>query len=173
MRAILAAAGVCLTLAACAPPQAKEYDYPAWGFGVSFQAPPKETDTPASADGSTPRKMVLESNAYGLDFAIQAMDISQVSVIPDQVISNALENEAANLNGTMASQNDVSTAGNPGIQGTINRTGQPPMVMRAYVIGSTLYTLAIVSARGASDPAVQAYLNSFHAIPTAPTQSGG
>lgn len=163
----LAAAGLVLGLAACQPPL-KEYAYPAWGFAASFPASPKVTDQPASADGTSPHSLIVETTVAGRDFAATAADASASDKTPDQILADAPPLVAKGLGGEVTSTTYVATGGVTGREVRFSKDGKPFMVMREYVAQGHLYEIGATSILSLDDPAVKAFLNSFKLIPVSP-----
>jgi hypothetical protein len=153
-------------IAACkpAPLPVKEYVYPSWGFKASFQTPPAITDQPASADGSTPHNFLAEAHTHDYDFVVTAFD---VSAQPDiDTLSDDLGSRLAKyVGGQVAGKTYVATFENlMGREIQISKDGKPFATMRVFVAGDRFYQVVAVSNFGPSDPAVDDFLYSFHAL---------
>jgi len=170
---ILAAtlAAVCLGACKAPPPATKEYAYPAWGFRISFQSPPKVTDAPAQPDG-TPRSFNAEADGGGRDFAINANDAPDNGKTIDALADSAAELIAKELKAeTTIKTYAATTEGVMGRQFDVTDGGRPVARVRVFLAGGRFYVLAAKSAYGLEDPAVDDFLYSFHASSAAATNA--
>lgn len=157
--ALLALAG--FALADCAP-KPKEYVYPAWGFGVSFTAPPAVTDIPASADGQSPHEFRVELTKDGHDLTVEAIDSAGSTQTDEQVLEHAPQAIADGMGGDLTSQTPITQGGVPGRELHIDRQGQTTLVIRLFSANHHLYQVAAQSQNGPKDAAAKAFLDSFH-----------
>jgi len=168
MRALPAAAVIltALAIAACRPAhlRVKEYVYPAWGFKASFQTPPVIKDEPASADGSTPHNFLAEAHTHNHDFAVTACDCFGHTDL--DALSNDLGSRlATGMGGQMEGKTYVATFEDlMGREIQFNKDGKPYATVRVFQAGGRSYQVLAVSNYGPSDPAVDDFLYSFHAI---------
>lgn len=161
--AVLAA----LAVAACGPGpiRVKEYDYPAWGFKASFQAPPAITEEPASADGKTPHNILAEAHSHNHDFVVTACECPQLPTDLDALSDYLGQHFAKGVGGEVASTTYVATFEDlMGREIRINKDGKPFATIRAFVAGGRSYQVIAVSNYGPSDPAVNDFLYSFHVL---------
>ena len=165
MRGPVLALGAFMWLAASAAAEAKEYRYPAWGFAVSFRTPPKQTDTPASANGSTARTMLLESIDAGRDQLVNVIDGSASTKSDEQALADAPGTLARSVSGVIGPMTYVATTGGVvGREFRLARPGQPAARVRVFVAGKKLYEIISQSTLGPDDPSVTQFLNSFRLI---------
>jgi hypothetical protein len=164
---ILPLVALALCLGACRQ-RVKEYDYPAWGFRISFASPPEVEDKAALPDG-TPHSFTADLDSGVRDFAIEANDAPgtrDIDQLVDAMIPLMLKGipkgevtshtYAATIEGLMGRQLDISVGGKP-----IYR-------VHVFLAGGRLYTIVAKSALGVDDPAVDQFLYSFHTLPGAP-----
>jgi hypothetical protein len=169
MRALPAAMAIlaALTLAACGPAhlRVKAYAYPAWGFKASFQRPPEIKEEPAAADGSTPHNFLAEAHTHNHDFFVAAFDApgdnKGVDAFADSVGPAFAKAVGGEARGTtyVATFEDLM-----GREIPIDKDGKPFATMRVFQAGGRYYEVGAVSNYGPSDPAVNDFLYSFHAI---------
>ncbi len=156
-----------LILSACGP-KAVEHVYPAWGFAVSFPNPPKETETPASPDGSQPHNFLAEDGVGGHDFAAAVSDISNTDKTTEQILDDVPPAVAASLGGTVGTTTYVSTAlpSGPvtGHEVRVVKDGKTIMVMRVFVANGRLYQVGGSSLLGPDDATTKQFLDSFRLI---------
>jgi hypothetical protein len=149
----------------CAPaPAPKEYAYPTWGFAVSFRGPPKETDSPAAADGSTVHTLLVESALGGRDDVVNVIDGSGSTKSEDQAVSDAPASLARALGGTLGPLTYAATGKVMGREFLLNRRGRPPARVRIFVASKHLYEIIAQSPRGPDDPETTAFLTSFRLL---------
>jgi hypothetical protein len=159
MAAIAAAA---LALASCAPKPLKEYSYPAWGFAVSYRAPPTVSDTPASAKDGTPRTFHVEGQESGRDFVVDVEDAANANQTPAQMIAAVPDAIVASSGGTIVAHSNVTLGGVTGNDVTIDRgAGAPAMRVRVFYANTKLYQINAQSSKGADDKEVTDFFNSF------------
>jgi hypothetical protein len=158
-------AAAVLALAACRPPaaQIKRYDYPAWGFRISFPAPPQVTDKPAQPDG-TPHSLLLEADGGGRDFAIDANDAPGETRSIDTLSDGVAQLMTADIPAKPTIKTYAATAeGLMGREFELEENGRPMARVRVFLAGGRFYTLVAKSVFGVDDPAVDDFLTSFHA----------
>ena len=160
---------ICLAaigLAACqpSPPAMRRYDYPELGFSISFPAPPKVTDQPATAAGA-PHTVLVEADAGGRDFAISIAEGTNPGTDIDQVTTEAAVEMTRAAGGEASVRTYAATAeGVMGRELTFTRSGRPVAKARLYLEGGRFYVLAAKSLLGTDDPAVDDFLTSFRLI---------
>jgi hypothetical protein len=169
--AMVALAG--LALAACSKPKPKEYDYPAWNFGASFEGAPKVTDTPASKDGTSPHNLLVESNVGGHDFSVNVTDASSASTTPDEMLNATPDALAKGMGIDVGATTYAATGTVMGREVRFDKEGKPVMLMRVFVAGNYLYEISANSTKGVTDPASKAFLTSFHLITPPPPPTSG
>src|SRR5271169_812801 len=76
-------------VAACSqqPPKPTAYVNSQWGFGATFPAPPKVTETAASATQA--HSVLVESNVDGRDFAVNVIDATGADGAPSEILDRA------------------------------------------------------------------------------------
>jgi hypothetical protein len=167
MRALPAAAVVltALVLSACRPAHlpVKEYVYPAWGFKASFQTAPVTKDEPGA--GSSPHNFLAEAHTHDYDFVVTAFDAPDGRPDLDTFADGVGPSLAKAMGGEAQVKTYVATFENlMGRQIQIDKDGKPFATMRVFQTGGRLYEVLAVSNLGPSDPAVDDFLYSFHAI---------
>src|ERR1700722_14959861 len=161
---------VVLTLAmsaawACRPvPPLKEYAYPSWGFAVSFRGAPKETDYPASADGTKAHTFLVESALAGRDELVNVIDGSGSSKSEDQALSDAPATLASSVGGTLGPITYAATGKVIGREFLLNRQGRPPARVRVFVANKHLYEIIAQSPLGPDDREIADFLASFRLL---------
>jgi hypothetical protein len=154
-----------LAASACAsPPPFKEYTYPAWGFAVSFRGPPKETDYPASADGSKAHTFLVESSLAGRDDLVNVIDGSGSSKSEDQALSDAPAGLARFVGGTLGPITYAAIGKVVGREFLLNRPGRPAARVRVFVANRRLYQIIAQSSLGPDDPEAMSFLASFRLL---------
>jgi hypothetical protein len=175
MRNLAIPAAVMLLLAACGGPPPKQYDYPAWGFSAEFTAPPKVTETPASADGAQPHALVVTEEDGANDFAISAADATRPDKTIDQITEEAAPLVAKTVGGEVGPMTDVATVQTSnqamGREVSITKGGKPFVTLRIYLANGVFYELAGRTVLGPDDPAAKAFLDSFKILPPAPAKT--
>ena len=156
---------VVLAASACkSPPPLKEYVYPSWGFAVSFRAPPKETDYPASADGTSAHTFLVESSLAGRDVLVNVIDGSGSPKSDDQALSDAPAALARYVGGTLGPLTYAATGKVMGREFLLNRPGRPAARVRVFVANKHLYEIIAQSALGPDDPETSDFLASFRLL---------
>jgi len=149
----------------CAPaPAPKEYAYPSWGFAVSFRGPPKETDSPAAADGTTVHTLLVESNRAGRDDLVNVIDGSRSTKPEDQALADAPATLAGALGGTIELLTYAASGGAMGREFRLNRPGRPAARVRIFVANKHLYEIIAQSKLGPDDPESARFLASFRLL---------
>jgi hypothetical protein len=169
MRAFLATAAVLTAFAivACRPAhlRVKEYVYPAWGFKASFQTPPETKEEPAAADGSTLHNFLAEAHTHNHDFFVAAFDVRRDNPGVDAFADSVGPAFAKAIGGEAEGHTYVATFEDlMGREIPIDKDGKPFATMRVFQAGGRYYEVVAVSNYGPSDPAVNDFLYSFHAI---------
>jgi hypothetical protein len=150
--------------AACSspPPKPTAYVNAQWGFGATFPGPPKVTETAASATQA--HSVLAEASVGALDFGVTVIDAAGADGEPSEILDRAQQAMA------QAQDLDVGTTG-PVMSGDItgrevrfDKDGKPAMLARFFMINSRLYEVDANSTNGPSDPAVKAFLDSFHLV---------
>jgi hypothetical protein len=162
------------SLASCAPPP-KEYDYPAWGFAASFEAPPKVIDTPASADASRPHTLSVEVDRGLRDFVVFVIEAPTSTRSIDQFTDAAAPIIARTMGGEVGPMTYVATVQLTnqamGREVQITKAGRPFAVLRVYQAGGRFYEIGASSKLGPGDPAAGAFLDSFKILGGAPASN--
>ncbi len=164
--ALLALAG--FALADCAP-KPKEYVYPAWGFAVSFTAPPAATNIPDQ------HEFRVELTKDGRDLTVEATDATGSTQTDEQVLDLAPQAIANGMGGDLTSQTPITQGGAAGRELHIDRQGENTLVIRLFSANHHMYQVAAQSQNGPTDKAAKAFLDSFRlttpptpAVPAAP-----
>ena len=167
---LVAAALAAVWLGACKLPRPpmKSYDYPALGFSVSFPAPPKLSNDPASADGS-PASVTVESGDGARDFAISITNAPDPSEDIDAATTASAAAMAKGLGAEPGVRTYAATAeGVMGREFVLSKNGRAAAKVRLFLAGGRFYVLAGKSLAGVDDPAVDDFLSSFHVTATPP-----
>ncbi len=150
---------------ACTPaPPLKEYAYPAWGFAVSLRGPPKVTDMPAAADGSTVHTLLVEASVAGRDNLVNVIDGSGSTKSEDQALSDAPATLASAVSGAIGPITYATTGQTIGREFLLSRQGRPPARVQIFVANKHLYELIAQSDRGPTDPETTNFLASFRLL---------
>ena len=151
-----------LALSACSKPQPKEYDYPAWGFGVSFPGAPTVTETPASA--TAPHSMQAEATQDGVDLVAIAMD-SQAAGKSDQDLLAAVPDEMVRGSGGTVKALVKATSGTlVGSDITIDHGADPTERARVFVLNGRVYQVITQTPQDADATTATKFLDSFHLL---------
>jgi hypothetical protein len=164
LRIIGLAASVAALCGCQAPPAFKEYPYRAWGFAVSFRAPPKETDIPASADGTKAHTFLVESGTAGRDELVDVIDGSRSTKSEAQALSDAPATLAQAVGGTLGPITYAASGKAIGREFLLNRLGQPASRVRVFVANRKLYEVIVQSPLGPDDSETTAFLDSFRLL---------
>jgi hypothetical protein len=168
----LTVGALALLLAGCGGgPPAKYYYYPAWGFSVALNAPPKVTETPAGADGS-PHNLTLIEDAGADDFAVYVADVGQPNKNIDQIADIAAPAVAKAIGAEVGPTTYVATVQTQnqamGREISLTKAGHPFAKLRVYLVGNRFYQLAGRTTFGPDDAATKAFLDSFTILSSAP-----
>ncbi len=170
MRAFLAVS-LAFVLVACKPPSppTKEYAYPAWGFRISFPAPPVATPQPASPDGASPSSYTLESQQDGRDFKVWAADVARTGMSLDDLAKSASGFISKQMASTASAPTYAATSeGVMGREYQLTKDGKWAATLRVFLVGGRFYEVIGSSKYGQGDPALQDFLISFHTLGGAP-----
>jgi hypothetical protein len=150
--------------AACSGPAPKPTPYAntAWGFGATFQAPPKVSETAASA--TTAHSILVEANAGGDDFMVNVIDATTATADPDTILNNDPQVRAQAMDVDVGSVTNTTVGDINGHEARFDKDGKPVMLMRVFYINGRLYEVSANSEKGPTDPAVKAFLDSFHLV---------
>ncbi|HEY3799493.1 MAG TPA: hypothetical protein VGL58_14165 [Caulobacteraceae bacterium] len=146
-------------LAACSHPTPTPYTNTDWGFSATFQAPPKVTETKASATAS--HSLLVDSSAFGDDFSVNVVDAGGPTSSADQVLNAAPNALSQSMGIDVGAVTYVATQGVTGREVRFDRSERPVMLMRIYFAGGKLYEVSADAAKGVTDPAAKAFLDSF------------
>lgn len=163
--AIVMCACVAALVACQTPPPAKEYVYPAWGFAVSFRVPPKVTDIPASADGSSPHSFLVEHSTEGRDELVNVVDGSNSPKSEQQALDDAPANLARLVKGTLGPLTYAATGKVIGREFLLTRSDKTVAKARVFVFHKHLFEIIAVSGLGPDDPESERFLDSFRLLP--------
>ena len=164
MRAVVAAglAVSLLALAGCSskPAQWKVYDYPAWGFGVSFKTPPTVTETPASAQST--HSFQAEAQQGEIDLVVIAEDSQAAGKTDAQILADIPDEMVSAAQGTYKSSGNVTVGKAAGRDLVIDRGANPTEHARVFVVNGRVYQVITQTPPG-DDPAdANKFLESFH-----------
>ena len=158
-------AGVALfALASCAKPTFKEYAYPNLNFAATFQGPPKLTVTAPSKDGSTPESTLVDSDAFGLDFAVNVIDASSATESTDEMLDAAPDAVAQARGMDVGPRANTSVGRINGREVRFDKDGKPVMLMRFFFASDKFYEVNAYSSKGLADPRVKQFLDSFRLL---------
>lgn len=149
-------------LAACSVPPLKEYAYPAWGFAISFRAPPTVVDTPASASG--PHRLVATLTDAGRAYDLSVTDASASAKSDDAVLGELPQSMAQGVGGTLGPITYVATGAVVGREFKVDKPGQATARVRIFVSHRRLYEIVAQSTLGPDDPEVTTFLASFRLL---------
>jgi hypothetical protein len=149
--------------AACSqPPKPTAYANPQWGFGATFPGPPKVTETAASATQA--HSVLVEANVDGRDFAVNVLDATGAEGAPSEILDRAQQVLAQSQELDVGSNTPVTLGDITGREVRFDKDGNPVMLARLFMINGRLYEVNANSAKGTTDPAVKAFLDSFHLV---------
>jgi hypothetical protein len=162
MRAYTAAAltASLLSLAACSQPQPKVYNYPAWGFSVTFKTPPKVTETASTAD--SPHSIQAEATQDDVDLVVIALDSQTQGKSDEQLLAEVPDEMVRGANGTVKSQVNITLGKVAGRDLTIDRGADPTERARVFVVKGRIYQVVTQTPQGTEDTEATQFLNSFH-----------
>ena len=161
---IVAAGLAIVALASCSKPTFKEYAYPDLNFAATFQAPPKVTASPAAKDGSTPASTLVDSDAFGLDFAVNVIDASSATESTDEMLDAAPDAVAQARGMDVGPRANTAVGRINGREVRFDKDGKPVMLMRFFFASDKFYEVNAYSSKGLADPRVKAFLNSFRLL---------
>lgn len=181
LAAVIAAASL---VASCGlTPPMTTYAYPKYGFSVDFPAAPTVDDTTNPQTGV--HITALDSQSLGRDFAITVTEVDPTRDI-DELVDAASQPMAQAVGGEVTYRTPCATAeGALGRELVISKNGHRAVRARYYLSGARFYILTAESAAGLNpvaestdadpsadspkdeDPAVTAFLTSFHLLPAA------
>jgi hypothetical protein len=157
-------AGALAALAACSVPPLKEYAYPAWGFAISFRAPPTVTDIPASPDGARPHKMVATLTDAGRAYDLSVTDVSVSTKSDDVFLGEIPRSMAEGVGGALGPVTYVAAGQIVGREFKVDKPGQATARTRVFVTHRRLYEIVAQSTLGPDDPEVTTFLDSFRLL---------
>jgi len=161
---IVAAGLAIFALGSCSKPTFKEYYYPDLNFAATFQAPPKVTVTPAAKDGATPASTLVDSDAFGLDFAVNVIDASSATESTDEMLDAAPDAVAQARSMDVGPRTYAAVGRINGREVRFDKDGKPVMLMRFFFASDKFYEVNAYSSKGLTDPRVKAFLNSFRLL---------
>jgi hypothetical protein len=162
VRSGLVAGFTALGLASCTATPLKDYGYPIWGFRASYPAPPKITDTPAAADGSSAHTFVAEAVTGGRDFGVSVNDASGSTKDVDALSDVLIPMMTKGFDAVAGTKSYVATAdGVLGREVLFRKNGRPYIDVRMFLANDKLYVVTASSDFGMDDPALKAFLISF------------
>src|SRR5215469_964058 len=161
---VIAALALAAALSACSQPQFKEYAYPDLNFAATFQAPPKLTATPAASDGSTPASTMVDSDAFGLEFAVNVIDASSATESTDEMLDAAPDAVAQARSVDVGPRTNITIGHINGREVRFDKDGKPVMLMRFFFASDKFYEINAYSSKGPTDPRVKAFLDSFRLL---------
>jgi hypothetical protein len=157
-----AAGLMALGLASCAPAPMRDYAYPVWGFSASYPAPPKLTDTPAAADGSSARTFVAETVSGGRDFGVSVNDATGSTKDIDALTDALIPMMTKGFDAVAGAKAYAATAeGALGREVLFSKNGRPYMDVRMFLANDRFYVVTASSNFGMDDPALKAFMASF------------
>jgi len=151
-------------LVACSKPTFKEYAYPDLNFAATFQAPPKVTVSPASKDGATPASTLVDSDAFGLDFAVNVIDASSATESTDEMLDAAPDAVGQARGMDVGPRTHAAVGRINGREVRFDKDGKPVMLMRFFFASDKFYEVNAYSTKGLTDPRVRAFLDSFRLL---------
>jgi hypothetical protein len=151
-----------LALTACSKPQWKEYDYPAWGFGISFQAQPAVTDTPATAD--SPHSFQAEATQDGVDLVVIAMDSQAAGKSDKDLLADIPDEMVRGSGGTVKSLVNATAGTLAGREITIDHGSDPLERARVFVLNGRVYQVITQTPSDADAATATKFLDSFHPL---------
>ena len=151
-----------LALTACSKPQWKEYDYPAWGFGISFQAQPAVTDTPATAN--SPHSFQAEATQDGVDLVVIAMDSQAAGKSDKDLLADIPDEMVRGSGGTVKSLVNATAGTLAGREITIDHGSDPLERARVFVLNGRVYQVITQTPSDADAATATKFLDSFHPL---------
>jgi hypothetical protein len=151
-----------LALTACSKPQWKEYDYPAWGFGVSFQAQPTDTETPGTA--TAPHSFQAEATQDGVDLVVVAIDSQAAGKSDQDLLADIPDEMVRGSGGTVKSLVNTTAGKLAGREITIDHGSDPLERARVFVLNGRVYQVITQTPSDADAAIATKFLDSFHLL---------
>jgi hypothetical protein len=153
-------------VAACsAPPKPTAYVNSQWGFAATFPDRPKVTETAASATQA--HALLVEANVGDSDFAVNVIDAAGAEGAPSEILDRTQQARAQSQDLEVGTSTPVPLGDITGREVRYDKDGTPAMLSHLFMINGRLYEVNATSAKGPTDPAVKAFLDSFHLVATA------
>lgn len=150
-----------LALSACSKPQWKEYDYPAFGFGVSFQTQPTVTETPSTP--TTPHSVQAEATQEGVNLVAIAIDPQTTGKSDADVLAGIPDQMVRGSQGTVKSNAPVSAGQLAGREIVIDH-GDTTERARVFVLNGRIYQIVARAPSDDEGTVATTFLNSFHLL---------
>jgi len=151
-----------LALAACSKPQWKEYDNPAWGFGVSFQGQPTITETPASA--TVPHSVQAELSQDGIDLVVIAIDSQAAGKSDQDLLADIPDEMVRGSGGTVKALVNTNLGTLVGRDITIDHGSDPTERARVFVLHGRVYQVITQTPQDGDATVAPKFLDSFHLL---------
>ncbi len=151
-----------LALTACSKPQWKEYDYPAWGFGVSFQAQPAVTDTPGTAN--TPHSFQAQATQDGVNLVVIAIDSQAAGKSDQDLLADIPDEMVRGSEGTVKSLVNATSGKLVGRDITIDHGADPTERARVFVLNGRVYQVITQTPQDSDAATATKFLDSFHLL---------
>jgi hypothetical protein len=151
-----------LALTACSKPQWKEYDYPAWGFGVSFQAQPAVTDTPAAA--GAPHSFQAQATQDGVNLVVIAIDSQAAGKSDQDLLADIPDEMVRGSGGTVKSLVNATAGKLAGREITIDHGSDPTERARVFVLNGRVYQVITQTPQDSDAATATKFLDSFHLL---------
>jgi hypothetical protein len=183
LKLAIAVASASLAASCGLAPPMTTYPFPKYAFTADFPSAPTETDTTDPRNGAP--IAVIDSKSLGRDFSVTVTQVDPKRDI-DEIVEDAAQSTVRIVGGEITYRTYASTAeGVLGRELVISKDGRRAVRARYYRSGDRLYILSARSVMGANptaeatgedhttesgaddDPAVKAFLTSFHATPAA------
>jgi hypothetical protein len=150
-----------LALAACSAPQWKAYNYPAWGFTVSFKTPPAVTETASTA--TSPHSIQAEATQDGVHLVVIAIDSQAEGKSDQQLLADIPEDMVRSSGGTVRSSVNATADKVAGREITIDHGADPAERARVFVVKGRVYQVVTQTPDGSDNTTDAAqFLDSFH-----------
>jgi len=151
-----------LALTACSKAPWKAYDYPAFGFGVSFQTQPTVTETASTA--TTPHSIQAEATQDNVHLVAIAIDSQTTGKSDADVLAGIPDQMVRESQGTVKSNTSVTAGKLAGREIVIDHGSDPLERARVFVLNGRIYQL-VTQTPSDEDPAVaKTFLDSFHLL---------
>ena len=145
-----------LAAASCSKPaQPTPYTNAQWGFGVTFPAAPKVTETPGG-NGQT-HSLLAEARSGDDDFAVVVYDAGNSDEAPSAILDRAQDAVAQQQEVDVGASTPVTLGDISGREVRFDKDGKPAMLSRLFMINGRLYEVNANSAKGTSDPREKAF----------------